>query len=298
MLIPSAKSAKWSDRPDFYYRRTVQPGQGKGPARKEKGTFRLAVVGDSITYGPYLQFDDVYAKKLERMFNLNALDKKLEVINYGVSGNATSHEVDVVKQALVDEADLVLLQITLNDPELAPLDVQHEKTKQRFGPFRPSPQLKTLITYWKTLGFVLMRLHNTKTHHEYKKYFTELFDDPNSWNVFYQSLQKIAAMTKAQNVPLMAVVFPLFGQNIDGNYTFKYIHAKIDKALTEIDVPHMDLLPHFLNIPAPRLQVIPGVDFHPNEIGHRLAAEKMYRWLAKSKKIPKEFLIQNISRSR
>ena len=34
-------------------------------------------------------------------------------------------------------------------------------------------------------------------------------------------------------------------------------------------------------IPDERLQIRPGVDGHPNEIAHRIAAESLYAWLEK-----------------
>jgi lysophospholipase L1-like esterase len=298
VLIPASQSPRWNDRPDAYYRKKISGTDENGTPKKTEDTYRIAAVGDSITYGPNMQSDDVYAKKLERILNLNGNNKKVEVINYGVSGYATSHEVNVVKRAIVEQADLVLLQITLNDPELTPLDIQHENTVQRFGPLKPGPVLSTVMKYWQTLAFVLNRLHNTRTQYEYKKYFYDLYENKESWDVFYNSLKKISEMAKNSNVPFGAVIFPLFGQDINDNYSFKEIHAKINGALDELGIQHLDLLPFFTNIPAARLQVIPGVDFHPNEIGHRIAAENIYRWLKSTKLLPKDFVVENSTHSR
>lgn len=288
-----SKGVKWEDRPGTYYLKAVPRISKNNPKSDEKKPFRIAVIGDSITYGPHMQFDDVFAARLERMLNLNNINDSLEVINYGVSGFSTSHEVNVAKKALDQGADLLILQITLNDPELKPLKKQHEDTIRRFGPFRPSPAFKKIISYWKTLGFVLSRLHNSRTHVEYKKYFFELFDNKKSWAVFNSSLQKISTLAQNKNVPLVAVIFPLFGEDINDNYPFNQIHEKIRAALDAISVKHVDLLKSYKNIPALRLQVIPGVDFHPNEIAHRIAAEKIYKFLKKSSSLPRKFFYTN-----
>ena len=46
------------------------------------------------------------------------------------------------------------------------------------------------------------------------------------------------------------------------------------------------MLPFYKNIPHERLEAVPGVDAHPNEIAHRIASEALYRWLLKRQAIP------------
>jgi hypothetical protein len=47
----------------------------------------------------------------------------------------------------------------------------------------------------------------------------------------------------------------------------------------------------YKGIPLERLQVIPGVDRHPNEIAHRMAAEKIYLWMEDQKLLPEIAII-------
>ncbi|MFM1848172.1 MAG: hypothetical protein RL417_1646, partial [Pseudomonadota bacterium] len=110
---------RWNDRPRAYFvpENAVVLTDRAYPAKKNPGTVRIAVVGDSFSFAPYMQFDDTFAKRLERWLNLNEKQPKVEVINYGVPRYSTSHEIAVVERALKEEADLIVLQITLNDPE-------------------------------------------------------------------------------------------------------------------------------------------------------------------------------------
>ena len=120
-LIPAHKAAgpDWNDRPKFYYDPPLaidHTGQDHSPIKPEK-TFRIAVVGDSYSFGPFLQYDDTFAARLGRMLNLNSSDLRTEVINYGIPGYSTSHEIDLVKRALSEQADLVLLEASpFRDP--------------------------------------------------------------------------------------------------------------------------------------------------------------------------------------
>lgn len=56
---------------------------------KPANVFRIAVLGDSFTYGLFVNDSDVYSEKLERLLNTPgrcASGQKVEVINFGVPG--------------------------------------------------------------------------------------------------------------------------------------------------------------------------------------------------------------------
>lgn len=281
-LLASAppKTKPHADRPIFYYRPAGAPDMGDFayPPAKADGVFRIEVVGDSISFGPNMQFDDTFSKRLERMMNLGDV-RMTEVINRGVSGFSSSDELNIVKNAVIEKADLVLLQVTLNDPEIEPLNLKHERNTKRFAPYAPPEWLKGVLAYWRSLGFILARLHNAETRRAYQSYFVDLFENPATWGQFESSIRAMSRVTQENGVKFVVAVFPLFGFELDKDYPFHPLHAKIAALLEELKVPYLDLFQAFENLPLSRLEVIPGVDRHPNEIAHRMAAERMYRWL-------------------
>ncbi len=289
-FLGRAPAAGWTDRPPYYFRaeasKTLQDYAHE--TQKPEGVFRIAVIGDSYAFAPYMQFTDAFPKKLEQMLNLNAGVPKVEVINYGVPAYSTSHEIATTEQAIAEGADLVILQITLNDPELKPYRPTgiNLTLTDKFGGIKFEGFMTSLVSYWKTLGFVLERLHNANTHREYGQYFIDLFENPRTWNPFRDSMKKLHEKCKAAGVPSVAVVFPLFGTPLDGSYQFTAIHQKLGGLLQELAVPTLDLFELYKGIPIDRLQVIPGADRHPNEIAHRMAAEKIYGWLEERNLIP------------
>lgn len=276
---------QWNDRPKAYFipqNATVLTDRAYAPVKKP-GTIRIAVVGDSFSFGPYLQFDDTFAKRLERWLNLNEKQPLVEVINYGVPRYSTSHEIAVVERAIKEGADLVVLQITLNDPEIKPYRPTGLLVDEKTGELVESSKL---FQYWRSLGYVVRRIENTQTHKDYVKYFFKLFEGKKTWRQFTDSLKAIVARCKKADVPLAAAVFPLFGHPVNADYPFFPLHEKVAGALKALEVPSTDLTEAYRDLPLDRLQVIPVADRHPNEIGHRIAAEAMLPWLQSLRVLP------------
>lgn len=291
----SGRRSSWSDRPRYYFRPEASETMQDYPVKRPKPsqTFRLAVIGDSYTFAPYMQFTDAFPKILERMLNLNAGDQRAEVINYGVPAYSTSHEIATTDRAIRDEADALILQITLNDPEIKPYRPKGITVFDSFGELKLSGWKGALLNYWRTARFVVTRLHNEKTRRDYIDYFNKLFTTPANWNSFESSLRAIVQKARVANKPIYAAVFPLFGVPLDQKYPFFACHEKVGALLRELEVPSTDLFELFRNIPLERLQVIPGVDRHPNEIAHRMAAEHLYDWLVDEQHaIPAEHIIK------
>ncbi len=293
-LIPAAPKHAWSDRPKKYFRhepaKTMQDfarSEAKPP-----NTFRVAVVGDSFTFAPYMQFTDAFPYKLQQILNMNDVPLKAEVINYGVPGYSASHEVAIVERAIREQADLILLQITLNDPKIKPYRPTGLEPNSRFGPYQGPSVARALLRHWKSLFFVLERLHNSKTHREYKEYHLGFFEKQKTWKPYTKVMAQMAKLAGAANIKIGAVIFPIFGIPLDADYPFTPAHKKLGVLLEQIKVPYLDLFSAYAGIPLERIQVIPGEDRHPNEIAHRIAAEQIYDWLASINYLPQDLLVR------
>jgi lysophospholipase L1-like esterase len=277
----------WNDRPRTYF----IPQDAKVltdrsySVIKKPGTIRIAVVGDSFSFAPYMQFDDAFPKRMERWLNLNSVQPTVEVINYGVPRYSTSHEVEVVERAIREQADLILLQITLNDPEIKPYRPTGLLVDENTG---NASITNPILNHWKSMAFVVTRLFNTQSHRDYKKYFFDLFQRKDTWNNFRGPLKTIVKKASDAKIPIVAAVFPLFGYPVNDSYPFFPLHEKVQTLLTKLNVPHLDLAEPYRGLPIERLQVMPGLDRHPNEIGHRIAAEAIVPWLHGTKLLPEE----------
>ncbi|MCO6429492.1 MAG: SGNH/GDSL hydrolase family protein [Deltaproteobacteria bacterium] len=298
----SKPGSAWSDRPLFYYKAEAADSiqDYAYPRKKPENAFRIAVVGDSYSFAPYMQFTDTFPKRLEQILNLNTGSMRGEVINYGVPAFSTMHEVAAVDKAVRRDADLVMLQITLNDAELKPYRPKgiNADMVDPFGSFKVAESSPAIYRYWKTLAFIAERLHNSRSHREYREYFPSLFNTDQNWREYTKSIKKIKRSCEGKSVPLVAVVFPLFGLPLDDTYPFHELHKKIEDHLAEEGIPFLDLFEIYRGIPLERLQVIPGADRHPNEIAHRMAAERIYLWLVERELIPTDLRARQLFNER
>lgn len=272
-----------SDRPKRFY----IPSQSLGSrdfsyeTMKPNNTFRVVVIGDSFTYGVNVQFDDSFPKRLERMYRLVTASERIEVINYSKPGFSSFDEVALVEKAVKGfSPDLILLEITLNDAEKVPyragIGRKAKGEEEQEGTFLISSLIRT-------------RLKALRKGQQFVDYHQALFRDPELWERFSGALERMKGLCKQSGVPFAAVIFPLLTKDLSGGYPFIELHHKISRKLDFLEIPSLDLWSAFEGLDGERLQVIPGRDSHPNEIGHRIAAEAIYDWLGVSKLVPERF---------
>lgn len=267
---------------------------------KPKDTFRIAAIGDSFTYGYRNLFDDAYPKRLERMLNLNEQQQKVEVLNMGKPGFSTAMEVDLVRKTIKKyNPDLILLQITLNDPEI------HEYRAPRgalAGKDLKGEKGAEAGFQWRTWQLVAQRIGNTRSIQQYIDYYNNLFTDPETRDSFHKSLIEIKKICDASDVKLVATIFPLLSFPFDKTYPFRAAHEVAHQFLDELQIPYLDLLKSFKGMDPLRLQAIPPqlakADPHPNEIALRIAAQSLYAWFGDNKFVPSDTLAKCYSRKR
>lgn len=79
-------------------------------------TFRIIVLGDSITWGHGVEIEKTYTKLLESVLNARNGQTKYEVLNFGVSGYNTFEEVELFKKNGVEfHPDLIMIQYSPDD---------------------------------------------------------------------------------------------------------------------------------------------------------------------------------------
>ncbi|MDV2504405.1 MAG: GDSL-type esterase/lipase family protein [bacterium] len=86
------------------------------PLKKTTKVYRILAIGDSFTWGWGVRAKDTYAKVLERLLDTHSRDgTRYEVINMAMPNTATLEEIEVIKEGLKYQPDLVLIGFLAED---------------------------------------------------------------------------------------------------------------------------------------------------------------------------------------
>jgi lysophospholipase L1-like esterase len=239
---------------------------------KQGDRYRIAVIGDSFTWGQGVEADERFSNRME-----SALGPGYEVFNFGRPGNNLPEHLDVLKQALPISPDFVLLQMYINDFEtgamkrpqprpLLPRDTDRS-FRRRFVTY--DMLSKQWALFQETVGM----------SESYPGYMARNLLDPDAPNAVetMASLHRFIDDAGAAGVPMGIVIFPAYDRMgpRGANYPFGYLHERVNALCADTKTPCLDLLPIFSQVPDPRTLWVSPFDAHPSAATHRRAAAEI-----------------------
>jgi lysophospholipase L1-like esterase len=240
---------------------------------KPAGDYRIAVVGDSFTYGNGVRAEDRYSDVLQ-----SRLPSHFEVLNFGVPGANTPEHRRLVTQLLRDvRPDFILLQWFVND-------VEDDDTAGR-------PVFRTLMPYhplhnWLNSSSALYAIANMQWSEaqvslgmttSYVEYLQRRFGDPDSKDSVRdrELLRDLIAKTQQAHVPIGIVLFPDTAAPIDEHYPFAYLHERVLAVCRERAITCLDLRSEFAKIKDRQALWASRLDHHPSAKANAIAAVKI-----------------------
>ena len=240
--------------------------RGAEPSAADPSLVRVAVVGDSFTFGFGVPEEQTYASVLAGILNRSPAgrQRRFEVLNLGVVGYNTQDEAVVVeRRAVALDPRLVIVGYVLNDPEIDPRPSLHKY----FDPpvwWRRSHVLRLLHLGWNWLD--VWRYGGG----DYIRYLHA--PDREKWRSVVTAFGKIGALTRERGARVLVVIFPIL--QVDGwtGYPYADLHLQVMEAARKEGFEVVDLLPVFMRYPPSELR-LSVEDAHPNARGHELAAQ-------------------------
>jgi len=250
---------------------------------------RIAVIGDSFTQGAAVQEVDTFARKLECFLNMNDVELGVQVDNYGRPGTSTFQQLEKLEHAFEQDPDIVVLEITLNDTEDWADPATIKRWRDQIIPSRPSAPFRWLFDSSKLLSMIYGKYAAVKSKEAFVQYYRNIYDSEYSgWVRFCNAVAEFKSRCDAKDTALVVMIFPLFSHDLrEFAYPFHEMHEKIIAELKNNGISYFDLYPIVKNIDHLRLEAISGIDPHPNEIAHRIAAETLLEFLVNNNLIDK-----------
>ena len=237
------------------------------PVKKEKNIYRIITLGDSFTFGQYVNTSDNWPERLENLLNTKIICKNIshiEVINLGESGYDMDYSAHrYIKRGEKYSPDL-LLWLLLDNDFFAVNDVMMEKINELEE--NATEKEKQEIKNNKDV----YRFVRQANEYIIKKYGEkQLFDHHNVI---------MSTFLKKLTTPLVFFTF----SNLPDDY----------KKWMSLWPSYNKSLPIFLYHNLPNIIEQKGTyepyDFHPNTKGHELIAESIFTYLTLNKLIPCE----------
>lgn len=180
---------------------------------KDDGVLRIAVIGDSVTYG-YTELEDTYPNIMERELRIDLKKESIEVLNFGIEGTDSQHQLKLLKERVLDyNPDIVVLGYCLNDIRFLDINpvvlwfVEHINFLDYFV-------VKSITAF----RFMRARLGivTAETHYEL---ILSLYNDPYRATKLRGAVREMKTVLGERGVKFMVAVFP-FKQQFQEGATF------------------------------------------------------------------------------
>lgn len=299
-LIPGAVGEvvypAWDDEPERVIRYEINASgfrDHETPLERRPDTFRIACLGDSVTYGTGVQVDETWPKQLERMFAEELGEGRVEVFNCGMYSCNTRQQVAFLKHRVLPfEPDLVFIATTVTDAsgeglEDGVLDSWESAWINRLGltsgvwdegdDVQAPPQVKRMLALRRT-----SRLVDTLAHKTYAWLLTRIQKDgyARDWDegspgrtLVTTAIQHASRVAEEEGFALWVAMYPTL-TTLNDDYPYLE-QTEILRGIAEgAGAGFTDLFPAFRGMDAKRLHAH-AHDRHPNPYAHGVAAHAL-----------------------
>ncbi|MCC7041984.1 MAG: SGNH/GDSL hydrolase family protein [Burkholderiales bacterium] len=241
---------------------------------KSPGTFRVALIGDSIALGQGVRADEAFARVLEARSRGSGIDA--EVVLFAVTGYSTAQEFSLLDLAFGYRPDLIVWAYALNDPA----DPVFDNANGELGVYFDRPA-SYLVEYLRGL------VHRAR-------FRIRARDCPAEWHArmhcgyrdeIDRQFAALAAAAKAHATPIVLALLPVIPQSGSfDDYPLRPIHADLAELARRHGLPVVDALAAWAGIDAAAVQITAADGshdpWHPNARGHALIGDYLARELA------------------
>ncbi len=270
---------------------------------KPRGAFRVAVLGDSETFGYGVLEEETYPARIERALRERRPERRWEVLNFAMSGFNTAQAAEVCTLDVLPFApDLVVLGFFPNDVD-PPIRAEHfgvraaaadegaravpagepvrpaDAKARAWSPLRWVGALRT-PQFLRTRGAALARRLGVRVGTSTTRYADLYASRAPAWLSCEEALRAIRDACARRGVRFAVAILP-FIVSFDETHPMAAAHRQVAAFCEAEGIPCLDLLPAYMGESAARLAVSP-VNNHMNAEGNRIAAEAILAWLLES----------------
>ncbi len=227
---------------------------------------RIAVIGDSVTFGFGVPAEQAYPAQLEALLALSRPDLRFDVLNFGVAGYSSRDEALVLEhKALPLRPRVIVVGYYLNDPQITPVQpLQRAFHDNAWWQYSTLLRLLAMRQYGRDVA-----RYGEGDYHRY------LHRHPGKWQSVLDAFAHMARLAREAGVPVLVAIFPATPLEDWDAYPHRDLHQQVAEAARERGMQVVDLLGAFVRHAPAALRLGPR-DRHPTPRGHRVAAETIH----------------------
>jgi hypothetical protein len=242
---------------------------------KAKDVTRIAVIGDSFTYGLGILREERLTERVDA-----GLGQGFEILNFGWPGNDyPEHIVNLETALAVADPDLVVLAWFYNDvgapgvptPDLANLA----------GPLHRYVYRRSALYVLANRGFKQLQQGLGFEHPYHADIAT--FHDPEGAPALgaRARLEQFLDLAAAADVPAGIVLWPAVSEDSRAADLLRDepLFAQVFDVCAARGLPCLDLRPAMREVPADQSLVVSQYDAHPNALANEVATQAVLAWL-------------------
>jgi len=253
------------------------------PPPRRQGELRIAVLGDSMTYGEGVEAEQAFPALLSNRLNKtglipNSKRQPVIVVNMGRLGDDTRAEVERFRK-LADaiDADIVLLVMYVNDfAGDRPDDALHRIYRIRDTLSWPS-QYSRMCEFVERKIRLRASLDETVRHYRAD---AEKGVEPDALKPVAQAVAELSDLCKARKCRLVVCMMPWLVRLRD--YPLPAMHEAVKTISDDLSLPFCDLLPAVAGQNDEAMRVSPA-NHHPSAAAHARLADYLADWLVAQK---------------
>lgn len=269
------KLKQWMDYVWYNERNSLGFRDREHPFEKPKNTYRILILGDSVTYGQMVNYQEIYPVVLEK--KLNTEDKNVEIIKMALMGWNTMEEFNaLVNYGLRFDPDIVVVGFYLNDPQVKhnPRWEETADPERRLLPLTGPDQWLNEKSYF--YSFVRWRynrfLEKIGFKDDYKTWQKGLYNQNlRGWRDFEFTLNQIAVYSKQAGAKIILVDL-----NIESGWDRE--SSQVKNLAGKLSIPVLEMRQYFTDQDFANLVVSPS-DWHPNAKVHQIYAQVLEEYI-------------------
>jgi lysophospholipase L1-like esterase len=242
---------------------------------KRAEIYRIAIIGDSLTYGQGIPEDARFSNLLRS--SLNITGESFEVFNFGRPGAETHHHRQILTEAvLAQEPDFILLQWFVNDVEISHAE------RGATAPLIPWRRLNKVLQQRSALYYLINRqfasLQRSLGHTEnYVENMKRRFGDPSTLEstTAANELVRLIGTIAENDIPVGIVLFPLLVdvQEDPAAYPLGFLIDRVLVTCSEHEIVCLDLRQVFAPVTPTSDLWVNRYDKHPSAVANKLALD-------------------------